>query len=289
MKAPVIGGRRTALWLLLAPALVLTLVFFGIPALYMARMSFNGHQPQAFFVPGFTFENYSRLVTDPLIRNAIWNTLRLSVIASFLTIVISYVFAFIVWTKPPRWKLFFVAIALCPLLISEIAIIFGWWMVFPKNGLLSLVLYTSGLVTQKSSLMYTEGAAFVGLIYVTMPYSFFIFLSVFDEIDRQVLEAAADLGAPPLTTFRRILFPLTSTGILIASAQVFIWTMGAYATPMALGPDTLWTLGFLIQDQMLAKHHWPMAAALAMALAAGVAVVIVLLRWLQPEPRSHAG
>jgi len=284
-----VGINRVALWLLLAPALVLTLIFFGIPAAYMARMSFNGHQPQAFYVSGFTFENYARLVSDPLILGAIWNTARLSVIASFITIVISYIFAFIVWTKPPRWKLFFIVIALCPLLISEIAIIFGWWMVFPRNGLLSLVLYSSGLVTQKSSLMYTEGAAFVGLIYVTLPYSFFIFLSVFDEIDKRVLEAAADLGAPPLTTFREVLLPLTWAGILIATAQVFIWTMGAYATPMALGPDTLWTLGFLIQDQMLSKHHWPMSSTLAMALAGGVAIVIILLRWLQPEQKSHHG
>jgi ABC-type spermidine/putrescine transport system permease subunit I len=55
-----------------------------------------------------------------------------------------------------------------------------------------------GLITDKISLMYTEFAAFVGLTYVTLPFCFFILLSIFDGIDKRVLEASADLGAAPL-------------------------------------------------------------------------------------------
>ena len=107
-------------------------------------------------------------------------------------------------------------LALCPLLISEISIIFGWWMFFPKNGLLSYALVSSGLITDKISLMYTEFAAFVGLTYVTLPFCFFILLSIFDGIDKKVLEASADLGAAPLRTFHEVLLPLTkaTSGII---------------------------------------------------------------------------
>lgn len=278
--------KGSSSWLLLFPALSIVLVFFGIPALYMVRMSLNGHEPQSFYTPGFTFENYIRIFSDPLIAKAVWNTVQLSLTASSITVVIAYCFALLVWFKPVKWRLWFVGLALLPLLISEIATIFGWYLVFPKNGLLSFALLSMGLITDKISLMYTESAALVGLVYITLPYCFFILLSVFDGLDRRTLEAGSDLGAAPLALFREVLFPQTRAGVLTAFAQAFIWTMGTYATPMALGPDAFWTLGFMIQDQMLAKHHWPMAAALSVVLVVGVASVILLTRKLQPERRS---
>ena len=58
--------KQRAPWLLMAPALVIVLVFFGIPTLYMARMSFNLHFDQRLYVPGFTFEHYGNLFSNPL-------------------------------------------------------------------------------------------------------------------------------------------------------------------------------------------------------------------------------
>lgn len=282
-------ARRKAMapWLLMLPALVIVLIFFGIPTLLMARMSFNLRIDQRLYVPGFTFEHYANLFANPLFTNAIWTTVKLALAASFATVIIGYGFALLVWLKPARWRLLFIGLALCPLLISEIAIIFGWWMFFPRNGLLSLALVSAGLIEDKISLMYTEFAAFVGLVYVTLPYCFFIILSIFDGIDKRLLEASSDLGAPPARTFLEVMLPLTWTGILVAFSQSFIWTMGTYATPSALGPDTLWTMGFLIQEQMLGKNNWPMASALAVVLVLGVAAVMLFTRSLQTKRTSY--
>ncbi|MFN4143381.1 ABC transporter permease [Aestuariivirga sp.] len=276
-------GGTAAPWLLMLPALVIVLVFFGIPMAYMLRMSFNLHIDQRLYVPGFTFEHYGELFSNPLFTGAIWTTVKLALTASFATVVIGYGFALLVWLKPAGWRLLFVGLALCPLLISEIAIIFGWWMFFPKNGLMSYALLSAGLITDKVSLMYTEFAAFVGLVYITLPYCFFILLSVMDGIDRRVLEASADLGAGPFKTFREVLLPMTRTGLAVAFSQSFIWTIGTYATPSALGPDTLWTMGFLIQDQMLGKNNWPMASAFSMILVLGVAVMMAATRSLMSK------
>jgi ABC-type spermidine/putrescine transport system permease subunit I len=279
---------RLAPWLLMLPALVLVLVFFGLPALSMLRMSLNLKVDQRLYAPDFTFANYWTLVSNPLFTNAIWTTVKLSLAASFVTVVLGYAFAIITWLKPAGWRLLLIGLALCPLLISEISIIFGWWMFFPKNGLLSYALLNAGLITDKISLMYTEAAALIGLVYITLPYCFFILLSILDGIDKRMLEASADLGALPLNTFREVLLPLTAPGLIVAFSQCFIWAMGTYATPSALGPDTLWTIGFLIQEQMLGKNNWPLASALAMVLAAGVALVIAFTRsFMKPEASYH--
>lgn len=272
------GPARLVPWLLLLPALLIALGFFGLPILYVARMSLNAHVDRRFYVPGFTLENYAAMMNDPVFRAALWTTLRLAVVASAATVVIGYAFALLVWLKPKHWRLVFVAIALCPMLISEISIIFGWWLFFPKNGMLSYALVSSGLMQDKISLMYTEFAALVGLVYITLPFCFFILLSVLDGIDRRLLEASADLGAAPIRTFREVLLPLTGGGIGAATAQSFIWAIGTYATPSALGPDTLWTIGYLIQEQMLGRHNRPRAAAFSIVLTVGVAVVMMILR-----------
>lgn len=275
--------ERLAPWMLMAPTLLIVVVFFGLPTLYIARMSVNLHIDQRFYVPGLTLDHYTNLIASPLYVDAIWTTVKLSIVSALATVLIGYGFALLVWLKPARWRLFFIALALCPLLISEISIIFGWWMFFPKNGLLSYALVSAGLLEDGVSLMYTEFAAFVGLVYLTLPFCFFILLSIFDGIERRTLEASADLGAGPVTTFHEVLLPLTRTGILIAFAQSFIWAMGTYATPSALGPDTLWTIGYLVQKEMLGKHNWPMAAALSMILVAGVASVMILTRSLMSK------
>ena len=279
-RAAVIRRKRAAPWLLLFPALVIVLIFFGLPTLYMARMSFNLSEGSKLYTPGLSWANYQTVFSNTVFVAAIWTTLKLALMASAVTLVIGYLFALLVWLKPTRWRLILIGLALCPLLISEIAIIFGWWMFFPKNGLLSFALTNSGLIKDKISLMYTEFAAFVGLVYLTLPFCFFILLSILDGIDKRILEAAADLGASSLTILREVLLPLTRNGLLVAFSQCFIFTMGTYATPSALGPDTLWTMGFLIQEQMLGRNNWPLASALSMVLVSLVGVMMGVTRAL---------
>lgn len=279
-RAAVIRRKRAAPWLLLFPALIIVLIFFGLPTLYMARMSFNLSEGSKLFTPGLSWANYRDVFSNEVFVDAIWTTLKLALMASGATLVIGYLFALLVWLKPSKWRLIFIGLALCPLLISEIAIIFGWWMFFPKNGLLSFALTSSGLIEDKISLMYTEFAAFVGLVYLTLPFCFFILLSILDGIDKRMLEAGADLGASPLTIFREVLLPLTRNGLLVAFSQCFIFTMGTYATPSALGPDTLWTMGFLIQEQMLGRNNWPLASAISMVLVVLVGFMMVVTRAL---------
>jgi ABC-type spermidine/putrescine transport system permease subunit I len=279
-RAAVIRRKRAAPWLLMLPALIIVLIFFGLPTLYMARMSFNLSEGSKLFTPGLSWANYQIVFSNEVFVGAIWTTLQLALMASAATLVIGYLFALLVWLKPAKWRLIFIGLALCPLLISEIAIIFGGWMFFPKNGLLSFALTSSGLISDKISLMYTEFAAFVGLVYLTLPFCFFILLSILDGIDKRMLEAAADLGASPLTIFCEVLLPLTRNGLLVAFSQCFIFTMGTYATPSALGPDTLWTMGFLVQEQMLGRNNWPLASALSIVLVVLVGVMMVFTRAL---------
>ena len=97
--------RRLAPWLLMAPALAIVAIFFGLPTLYMARMSVNLHIDRRAFVPGLTFDHYAELIASPIYVDAIWTTVQVSVVAAIVTVLIGYGFALMVWLKPARWRL----------------------------------------------------------------------------------------------------------------------------------------------------------------------------------------
>ena len=92
-----------------------------------------------------------------------------------------------------------------------------------------------GLITKPFEIMFTEKAVIIGIIAVNLPFMVLSLQSVIEGIDRAVEEAAFSLGAPPLTMFRRVLWPLALPGILAGTILTFILAMNAYATPFLLG------------------------------------------------------
>lgn len=251
---------------LAAPALAFTLLVFGLPLLFLVRMSFNHHPANGIYELAWSLENYIAILTDPTNLRTIRDTIVLSLITAIVTVAMAYLFAYSVWSRQGRLHLVLLAIALCPMLVSEISIIIGWRMFFPSNGFLSFALMELGLIDKKINMLGTRLAAIVGLSYISVSYCFLTILSVMNAVDRDLISASGDLGASPVRTFFRIMVPLTKDGIAGAFTQAFVFSMGIYATVNALGPDSLWSIGYEIQRQMLSKRDWPLASAFAVVL-----------------------
>jgi len=113
------------------------------------------------------------------------------------------------------------------------------------------------------------GLVYVYTLYMTLP----IYLSL-DRLDPKLVEAASDLGAMPLQTFRRVVLPLTMPGVWSGCTMVFLLSCGAYVTPQLLGGTSGHMLGNVIAAQFLHTNNWPLGAALSLIL---VVVVIGFL------------
>lgn len=272
---------------LLGPAFLYLVFVFGWPLLYLLRMSFNDHTGASVYVEAWTLSNYVEVLTNPLYLTEIGKTLYISLVTAVITVVAAFFFAQFVWLRSGGIRSMFLAIALAPMLISEVSVIIGWRMFFPFNGVMSYFLVATGLSDQKVNLLGTEIAAVVGLSYISVSYCFFSILSVLNGIDRNLLTASADLGASPVRSFFTVLLPLAKGGIAAAFTQAFVFTMGIYATTNALGPDSLWTVPYEIQLQMLTRRNWPMAAALSVVLIAIIAVAALLTQWVRHRKGRH--
>lgn len=284
------SARRSvsAEWLLL-PAIAFTTVVFGWPLLILLRMSFNQHPPDGVYVEAWSLENYVAVLTEPANLSAVFDTLYIALVTAVVTVAAAFLFAKFVWLRQGKRRAMLLALALGPMLVSEISVIIGWRMVLPSNGLLSWSLFASGLIDRKFNLLGTEFAAVLGLAYISMPYCFFTILGVLNGIDRTLLTASGDLGASPWRTFFKVLLPLAKGGIASAFTQAFVFTMGIYATTNALGPDGLWTVGYEIQRQMLSRRDWPLASALAVVLVLLIALVALGVQALRHRKAPRHG
>ena len=114
--------------------------------------------------------------------------------------------------------------------------------------------------------------------YSLLPYMVLILYSSLEKLDRRLLEAAADLGANPVETFRRVTVPQTLPGIAAGSLLVFITGLGDFVDPELLGGTSSMTAARLIYNQFLgATQNWGFGSALSMVLIMAVSIAIALL------------
>jgi spermidine/putrescine transport system permease protein len=137
--------------------------------------------------------------------------------------------------------------------------------------------------------LYNEGAVMLGMIYALLPFMVLpIYVSI-EQLDRRLLEAAADLGAAPMTAFRKITLPLTMPGIAAGTILVFISSLGMFVVPDVMGGAKSALIGNLIQNQFLSARDWPFGSALSIVLAVLSLVLIMLYYKVLNTQKGGAG
>ena len=111
------------------------------------------------------------------------------------------------------------------------------------------------------------------------------FLTV-PEINNSLEEAAASLGAKPLSIFLNVTLPLSLPGIMAGCTLVFILSMGVYLTPVIMGGNFVVTLPMLIEDAVRNRYNWPEASAMALLLLIAIGIMIVISSSIQKWVKS---
>jgi putative spermidine/putrescine transport system permease protein len=151
----------------------------------------------------------------------------------------------------------------------------GWIVLLSNKGPLNFLLERFNLTDGPIQMLYTSGAVVAGLTSVLLPFMIVTLNSVMNNIDVSLEEASLNLGASPLTTFRRVVLPLLMPGIFAGSILCFILSMNAYATPVLVGGPQFNMMAPTIYKQMTAIMNWPFAAALAFMLISLTALLTV--------------
>jgi len=252
---------------LVLPAGLLVAALLIAPMLFLFRISLNEYSPQTLMIEALQIGNYLRAVSDPYYQQILGTTMGIALLCTLLSLIIGFPAAYWLARMDSGWKSAAVIMTLFPLLVGNVVRAAGWMALLGRDGAINAALQGMGLVGEEGlRMLYTPGAVVVGIVAVVAPYMILTLAAVIEGIPRQVEEAAANLGAGPLTAFRRVVLPLALPGVIAGSVLVFILCMNAYATPVLLGGPSFKMMAPAVYDQFVRGTNWPFGAALAFIL-----------------------
>lgn len=250
-------SRRAGL--LLLPGLALLLVVFLIPAVAML-----------FSPPGVSpaevFERLGRMLTDPYDLRIIGRTVKLGLIVTTICLVLGFPIAYLLARSTSRWAGVMLALAIFPLLLSNVVRTFGWLVVLGSNGAIGQLLTGLGIMDRAPQLLYTELAIVLGLTQLFLPLAIVSCYSAVAQIDPGLDDAARGLGANRTRTFWGIVVPLAAPGIVVAATLVFAGSVTAYTTPYLLGGSGQRMLATQLYSYSSVTLDWAAASATALIM-----------------------
>lgn len=252
--------------LLIAPAFTWLTVFFVLPLLIVVAVSFAGRTAYGQLIFSFTLENYARFF-EPLYLRIFFETLVFAVITTFFTFIMGYPLAYTIAQLPKKWQKPGLILVMIPFWINFLIRSYAWVIILRSRGLINTLLMKFEIIDIPLKLLYNDTAVILGMVYALLPFMVLpIYVSI-EQLDMRLLEAASDLGAKPLTAFRKITLPLTMPGVAAGSILVFISSLGMFVVPDIMGGAKSALIGNLIQNQFLSARNWPFGATLSIVLA----------------------
>jgi putrescine transport system permease protein len=265
-------------------------VFFLLPLAIVAAISLA---ESADAIPPFRplvepgpagVETYATLANyRELAEGCLWvyaASLGNAALATMLCLLIGYPVAFAIARAPGGWRYLLLFFVMLPFWTSFLIRVYAWIALLQPSGLVNRVLLASGLVEAPVQLLYNGFSVQLGLVYSYLPFMILPLYGSLARLEESLVEAAADLGAPPWRTFLQVILPLTLPGIAAGCLLVFIPAVGEFVIPDLLGgPGTL-MIGKLLWQEFFDNVDWPAASAIAVALVVVLTLPLLLAQRL---------
>jgi len=275
-------------------------IVFLVPFLIVAKISL-AHIADATppFTPLVAFEqsgptllattaNFSSLVSDPIFVSAYLGSLRMAAVTTVLCILIGYPIAYAIAISPRRTRPTLLILLTIPFWTSILIRIYAWFGLLKDNGTVNGALMSLGLIDHPLIIMNTMWSVYIVMVYCYLPFFVLPLYAVIEDLDVTLVEAAADLGAPPWVGFWYITLPLSFPGVLAGGLLVFIPAVGEYLIPRLVGGASSLNIAAVLWDTFFVARDWPLAAAGTVVLLLFLLVPIALTERLRRRAAAVA-
>ena len=226
---------------------------------------------------------YNRVVHNPLLRLAITNTIVISVITTFIAVLLGYLCAAAIWKSRPVLRVVVLALVLLPFWTGVLVKNFAWAALLQDYGVVNTLLRAAGLARSPLPLLHNRFAVIVGMVHYVLPYAVFPIFAAMASIDDRLEKAAASLGASRSRLIGLIVLPLTLPGVYAAVLLVFIISTGFFITPLLLGGPRDMMAANLVDYYARQLVDFRAASALAVMIIVVVSVLVTVYQWLPRE------
>lgn len=252
--------------LLLLPGLLFILLGFAIPSGIML-----------FSPPGVStgdiFVRLGEMLTDPYDQAIILRTLGLGLIVTTVCLVLGFPIAYLLARSTSRYAGVWLALAIFPLLLSNVVRTFGWIVILGSKGAIGQLIVFLGLAPEAPQLLYTEFAIVLGLTQLFLPLAIISCYSAVAQVDAGLDDAARGLGASKTRTLWTVVIPLSAPGLVVSATLVFAGSATAYTTPYLLGGSSNRMLSTQLFSYSSVTVDWASASATALIMTVLVFLV----------------
>ncbi|MBF9232597.1 ABC transporter permease subunit [Microvirga alba] len=267
------------------------LVFFALPFVFVMKISLAEAD---IAVPPYTalltwvdnkilsihidLSKYLFLFEDSLYLAAYLGSLKIAAVSTIFCLFIAFPIALFIARQKPETRIFWLALVMLPFWTSMLLRVYAWIGILQSNGIINSVLLELGLIHEPLALLQTDFAVYLGIIYSYLPFMVLPLYATLEKLDETLIEASADLGARPTTSFLTVTLPLALPGVVAGCVMVFVPAVGEFVIPALMGgPDTL-MIGRVLWDEFFSNRDWPMASAVAIVMLIVLVVPVMLLR-----------
>ena len=285
------------LWLLalfLMPFLIVLKISLSDAALaippYAPQLDISaGWQAITGFFAELDFENFEFLTTDDLYWKAYLSSLKIALVSTFFTLLIGYPIAYSMARSAPEWRPTLLMLVILPFWTSFLIRVYAWMGILSNEGLLNQFLLWTGLINEPLTILNTNTAVYIGIVYTYLPFMILPIYSALEKMDDSLLEAAEDLGCSRTSAFWLITVPLSKTGIIAGCFLVFIPTLGEFVIPSLLGGSQTLMIGKVLWEEFFNNRDWPVASAVAIILLLILIIPIILFQRNEQNQREAEG
>ncbi|AEY02152.1 putrescine transporter subunit: membrane component of ABC superfamily [Oceanimonas sp. GK1] len=272
------------------------LLFFLVPFLIVFKISLS---EAALAIPPYSevlrfaderlqivlnFGNYLFLLSDSLYIQSYLQSLKVAGISTLLCLLIGFPLAWAIVHSKPSTRNVLLMLVILPSWTSFLIRVYAWMGILGNTGFLNNALIWLGAIDEPLQILNTNTAVYIGIVYAYLPFMVLPLYTALMRLDYSLVEAAADLGARPMTTLLTVIVPLVKGGIIAGAMLVFIPAVGEFVIPELLGgPDTL-LIGRVLWQEFFNNRDWPVAAAVASIM---LLLLMVPIMWFHRIQRRE--
>jgi spermidine/putrescine transport system permease protein len=158
--------------------------------------------------------------------------------------------------------------------------------ILKTKGILNTILLAAGIIDQPLQILYSHTAVLIGSVYDLLPFMILPLYTSIEKLNYDYIEAAKDLGANWITTFIKVIIPLTKSGIIAGSLLVFLPAMTMFYIPVLLGGAKNLLIGNLIEYQFLTTNNWPLGTAISMVINI-LMIGFIVIYWFNSKEKDR--
>ncbi len=244
-------------------------LFIIVPLVLMTILSFSTTRGFSLQEIEFSLSNFSKL-TESFYFIAFKNSLKYSFITTFICLLIGYPTAFILSKSPIKNKNLLLILIILPSVSNLLLRVLAWEKSFAANSILNYL----GI---SLNLLGTDLAIIIGMVSIYLPFMILPIYSSLEKVENSVLDAAKDLGATKLFTFKKVILPLTVPGIISGIVLTLLPSATTFVIPLRLGNGKVLLIGNIIEQSFKKTFNFNMGSLISLILMILILSFMVLI------------